>query len=52
LRGREKDRGLTKALASHGMSRRAILEERLQATALDDVRRKLVLGRIAADFGA
>jgi len=50
--GREKDRGFTRALVRHGMIRREVLEQRLEATKLDPQIRALVVARIQADFAA
>ena len=50
--GPETDRDVTRALVRHAVIRRDILEGRLRTTILDDIRRKLVQDRIAADFAA
>lgn len=48
--GREKDLEFTRALARHGMTRRATLEARAAATNLATDHRRLVTARIARDF--
>jgi hypothetical protein len=48
--GREKDREFTQALARYGMTKKAILIERLSTTKLSPPVRTLVKGRIARDF--
>ena len=48
--GREKDLDFTRALARHAMVSRTILEQRLEATALDRDARSLVAARIRNDF--
>lgn len=48
--GREKDRDFTRALVRHSMVRREVLEDRLPATPVDEIRRKLIQARIEADF--
>jgi hypothetical protein len=50
VEGREKDREITQALARYGMTRKAILIERLSTTKLGPPVRKLVNGRIMRDF--
>jgi hypothetical protein len=48
--GREKDREFTQALARYGMTKKAILIERLSTTTLGPSVRTLVKGRITRDF--
>jgi hypothetical protein len=48
--GREKDREFTRELAKHGMIRRDILLARERDTELSPEVRKLVKGRMSADF--
>jgi hypothetical protein len=48
--GREKDLLFTKVLATHSMTRRDVLGQRLGDTKISDAERRLAEERIAADF--
>jgi hypothetical protein len=48
--GREKNVLFTTALAKHGMTRSDVLRQRLRDTKINDVGRRQVEERVAADF--
>jgi hypothetical protein len=48
--GREKDLDFTRALARHAMVSRAVLEQRLEETSLEDGARQEIWDRIQRDF--
>jgi hypothetical protein len=51
IAGRPKDLDFTQQLARHGMTEKSVLLQRLDATKVDEVRRKLVLQRIKLQHG-